>query len=134
MRVSAFVFTLVAALSAPAAAQEWIEYTSKQDLFIVNFPGEPTIRDMAYPSEFGITLPARVYTVETQGSRFRATSRQIIPKDKRPAFRLRHKRNRDRATDHSERDLSTNEPGAASGNQRDPRHGFRRVEQRREHD
>ena len=74
MRVSALVFMLVAALSAPAAAQEWIEYTSKQDLFIVNFPGEPTIRDMAYPSEFGITLPARVYTVETQGSRYSVTS------------------------------------------------------------
>jgi hypothetical protein len=74
MRVSRLI-PLVAslALAAPAAAQEWNEYTSKQDLFIVNFPGEPTIREIPYPTEFGITLPARVYTAEAQGSRYSVT-------------------------------------------------------------
>jgi hypothetical protein len=73
MRMSALVFAVVLALSAPAAAQEWIEYTSKQDLFIVNFPGEPTIREVPYPTEFGITLQARVYSVEDRGSRYSVT-------------------------------------------------------------
>jgi hypothetical protein len=74
MRVSPLVpLALMLSVSAPAAAQDWIEYTSKQDLFIVNFPGEPTIRQMSYPTEFGITLPARVYTVEAQGSRYSVT-------------------------------------------------------------
>lgn len=74
MRVSPLVpLALMLSVSAPAAAQAWVEYTSKQDLFIVNFPGEPTIREMSYPTEFGITLPARVYTVEAQGSRYSVT-------------------------------------------------------------
>jgi hypothetical protein len=73
MRMSALVFMVVLTLSAPAAAQEWIEYTSKQDLFIVNFPGEPTIREIPYPTEFGITLQARVYSVEDRGSKYSVT-------------------------------------------------------------
>ena len=74
MRVSPLVpAVLILALSGPAAAQEWVEYTSKQDLFIVNFPGEPTVREIPYPTEFGIALPARVYTVEDRGSRYSVT-------------------------------------------------------------
>ena len=74
MRLSPLVPTaLILVLSGPAAAQDWIEYTSKQDLFIVNFPGEPTVRTMSYPTEFGITLPARVYAVENRGSRYAVT-------------------------------------------------------------
>lgn len=53
---------LIACMSIPAAAQGWIEYTGRQDLFIVNFPAQPTIREIAYSSEYGLALPARVYT------------------------------------------------------------------------
>lgn len=74
MRVTLVIpAALMLACAAPAAAQEWIEYTSKQDLFIVNFPGDPAIRELPYPTEFGITLPARAYTVESQGSRYAVT-------------------------------------------------------------
>lgn len=74
MRLSPLVSTvLILALSGPAAAQDWVEYTSKDDLFIVNFPGEPTIREIPYPTEFGITLRARVYSVEDRGSRYSVT-------------------------------------------------------------
>ena len=64
---------LILFLSGPAAAQGWIEYTSQDDLFIVNFPGEPTVRNITYPTEYGITLPARVYSVEGRGSRYSVT-------------------------------------------------------------
>lgn len=64
---------LVLGLAGPAAAQDWIEYTSKTDLFIVNFPGEPAIREITYPTEYGITLPGRIYTVEDRGSRYAVT-------------------------------------------------------------
>jgi hypothetical protein len=64
---------LILALSGPAAAQDWTEYTSKDDLFIVNFPGDPTVREIPYPTEFGITLRARVYSVEDRGSRYSVT-------------------------------------------------------------
>lgn len=74
MRVSPFVPAVVLlALSAPAAAQGWIEYTSKEDFFIVNFPGEPVITSISYPAEYGVMLPARVYTVDDRGSRYAVT-------------------------------------------------------------
>lgn len=74
MRISPLVATvLILVLSGPAAAQDWVEYTSKNDLFIVNFPGEPTVREIPYPTEYGITLPARVYSVEDRGSRYAVT-------------------------------------------------------------
>jgi hypothetical protein len=74
MRVSALVpAALIVLMSGPAAAQDWIEYTSKDDLFIVNFPGEPSVRAIDYPTEYGITLPGRVYTVEDRGSRYSVT-------------------------------------------------------------
>ena len=44
--------------SRPRFAQEWIQYASKADLFGVNFPSEPKVQDIAYTTEFGITLPA----------------------------------------------------------------------------
>lgn len=74
MRVNPLVPTaLILVLAGPAAAQDWVEYTSKQDLFIVNFPGEPSVRTIDYPTEYGVTLPARVYTVEDRGSRYSVT-------------------------------------------------------------
>ena len=54
-------------------AGTWREFTSQKDFFIVNFPGEPLVTDIAYPTEYGITLPARVYTVENQASRYSVT-------------------------------------------------------------
>ena len=42
MRGVRFALLLVAlAASTPAAAQEWIDFTSKDDHFIVNLPGQP---------------------------------------------------------------------------------------------
>jgi hypothetical protein len=69
---------MVVLMAGPAAAQGWVEYTSQQDRFIVNFPGQPAVREIPYPTEFGITLSARVYTVEDgpitrPGNRFMRT-------------------------------------------------------------
>ena len=56
---------LVVFVATPGfARQEWIEYVSKVDLYSVNFPAEPMVRETTYNSEFGYTLPARVYTAE----------------------------------------------------------------------
>ncbi|MGH9253090.1 MAG: hypothetical protein ACRD3C_00815 [Vicinamibacterales bacterium] len=52
--------------SGPSFAQNWAEYNSRRDFFSVNFPGEPQIRDVTYTSEYGLTLPGRVYSV-TEG-------------------------------------------------------------------
>jgi hypothetical protein len=60
-------------LSGPAVAQDWIEYASRADLFSVNFPGQPKVRDITYPTEFGITLPGRVHEYEDGPSRYSVT-------------------------------------------------------------
>jgi YD repeat-containing protein len=51
-------------MSAPSFAQEWIEYTDREELFQINFPGQPTVRDITYETQSGETIPARVYTAQ----------------------------------------------------------------------
>lgn len=59
------VLTLVSALSiaTTSLAQGWIKYINEADRFIINFPREPDVEHTTYASEYGVTLPARVYTV-----------------------------------------------------------------------
>jgi len=53
-----------AMLAAPASAQEWITYTSMEDLFRVHVPCEFSIETIDWESEYGSTLPARVYSCD----------------------------------------------------------------------
>ena len=72
-RVSA-TLALAVLMGSPALAQEWIQYASKADLFGVNFPGEPKVQDIAYATEFGITLPGHVYSAGQGQSRYSVTA------------------------------------------------------------
>jgi len=36
--------------------QEWIEYVSRDDLFTVNFPAQPTVSTVDWKTEYGLTL------------------------------------------------------------------------------
>jgi hypothetical protein len=57
-------------ISTHAAAQEWLEYTSRQDRFSVNFPAAPMIRELSlgamqscrHASHRGAWAPVRVIT------------------------------------------------------------------------
>ena len=60
-------------ISTTAAAQEWIDYTSREDRFSVNFPSTPTIREFTYTSWRAIKLPARTYTVERGAENYSVT-------------------------------------------------------------
>ncbi|MBI2188322.1 MAG: hypothetical protein HYU37_14565 [Acidobacteria bacterium] len=74
MRLSTLVAAaFVLCLSVPSFAQEWIEYVSREDLFTVNFPDQPTVRDVTYPTEYEITLPGRVHSSEHGASRYSVT-------------------------------------------------------------
>ena len=75
MRRIVIVGAALAALSwaGPAPAQEWIQFVSKADLFGVNFPSEPKTQEIGFATEFGITLPARVYTADAGASRYVVT-------------------------------------------------------------
>jgi hypothetical protein len=61
-------------VSVPASAQEWAEYNSRQDFFSVNFTAEPTIREIKYETEYGLTLPGRVYSVEDATGKYLVTA------------------------------------------------------------
>lgn len=73
-RILAAAATLVLWMCPSALAQEWVQYASKADLFGVNFPTEPKVQDIAYVTEFGITLPARVYSSDQGPSRYSVTA------------------------------------------------------------
>ena len=60
-------------ISTPAFAQEWVEYTNRQDRFTVNLPAQPTVREFTYTSWLEAKLPARVYTVERGRERYSIT-------------------------------------------------------------
>ena len=65
--------TLMLAVSAPGFAQEWIEFASREDRYTANFPGPPKITETTWTSEYGATLPARVYSAEAGRSRYSMT-------------------------------------------------------------
>ena len=74
MRLISLVSAAFALLvSGPSFAQEWVEYVSRADLFTVNFPREPGVRDITYPTEYGIILPGRVHSVENGPNRYSVT-------------------------------------------------------------
>jgi hypothetical protein len=60
-------------LAPRAATAQWIEYTSKQDLFFVNFPHEPSEETLTYVSAQGAPLPGRVYSAASGSSRYSMT-------------------------------------------------------------
>lgn len=72
-RLAPVIVVLLVGLPRPAAAQEWIEYTNRQDRFTVNLPAQPTMREFTYTSWLEAKLPARVYTVQRGAERYSVT-------------------------------------------------------------
>ena len=72
-RISVTAATLMLLMSRPSFAQEWIQYASKADLFGVNFPVEPKVQQTPYATEFGLTLPSRLYSADSGASRYSVT-------------------------------------------------------------
>jgi hypothetical protein len=64
---------LILCIAAPGFAQEWLEYYSKPDAFLVNFPGQPQVRNITYATEYGLTLPAHLHIYEQEPNRFSVT-------------------------------------------------------------
>lgn len=73
MRLRTLLPALLVVISAPSFAQDWTEYSSRPDFFSVNFPGEPAVRDITYTTEYGITLPGRVYSHESARGKYSVT-------------------------------------------------------------
>ncbi len=74
MRTSALLSAvLMLSLSESALAQEWVEYINREDGFRVDFPGQPRVQDTTWTSEYGYTLPARVYSANRGQERYSIT-------------------------------------------------------------
>ena len=74
MRAIRVISTIVICLvSAPLFAQDWMEFTSREDRFACLFPAKPTVTETTYRSEYGADLPARVYSVTQAQSRYSVT-------------------------------------------------------------
>ena len=74
MRLISFIAAIfLLSVSGSASAQEWIEFKSLDDRFTANFPGQPTITQTTYASQFGADLPARVYSATQGQSRYLLT-------------------------------------------------------------
>jgi hypothetical protein len=59
--------------SGPASAQEWKEYVSRDDLFTVNFPRDPQVKEITYRTEYNLNLPGHLYNVENGANRYSVT-------------------------------------------------------------
>jgi len=73
---------LFLAVSALPSAQEWIEFESRQDGFTCNFPGQPTITEATFKSQFGADLPARLYSARSGPGRYSMTVVDYRPIEK----------------------------------------------------
>jgi hypothetical protein len=60
-------------IAAPAAAQEWMHFVSREDGFSANYPGRPATEAISYPTEYRQTLPARVYRAADAMGRYSTT-------------------------------------------------------------
>ena len=78
-RVILTVIAAVLFISAPASAQDWTEYQNIPDGFKINFPGQPTISESKWTSEFGYVLPARIYTANRGKERYTVTVVNYAP-------------------------------------------------------
>ena len=63
MRAFGLVLAALAlVVSSAANAQDWGEYSNRENFFTVNFPGDPDAKDMPYKTAKGTMLTAHVFT------------------------------------------------------------------------
>ena len=60
-------------LSRPVFGQDWVEYVNREDGFRVDFPGQPKVQDGMWTSEYGYTLPTRIYSANRGQERYSIT-------------------------------------------------------------
>ena len=75
MKKIAFLIALTATVAPlTAAAQQWIEFVSREERFSVNFPAEPTIRDDIYTTAEGAVAQARIFAAQQGDAHYRVTA------------------------------------------------------------
>jgi hypothetical protein len=64
---------LLLAMSGTSFAQEWTEFASPEEHFTITFPGQPKVTETTWISQFGVILPARIYSGPDGSSRYSVT-------------------------------------------------------------
>ena len=72
-------------LSTNAHGQEWVDFTSREDRFTVNMPGQPKVDAIQWPSEYGLVFPGRVYTAMRGAEKYTITVIDYSDAEKRYA-------------------------------------------------
>ena len=86
MRIVGLIPAVVAlAVVGAAYAQVWSEYENRQDLFAVNFPGDPKTTETTFKTSKGSNLPARVYTAVAPQTSITAGTYRVTVVDYRNA-------------------------------------------------
>jgi hypothetical protein len=76
MRVTPLIAAVLSlTLSASGLAQEWIEFSSREDRFTGNFPSQPKVMQTTYQSRYGadsqiekiVTAKAQSCAIRTEG-------------------------------------------------------------------
>ncbi len=80
---------LVLAMSGTSFAQEWTEFASPEEHFTITFPGQPTVTETTWTSQFNAILPAHVYSGTNSSGRYSVT---VV--DYNPVERLLSERSR----------------------------------------
>ena len=73
MPLMSSALVLVLAMAGTSSAQEWTEFSSPEDHFSITFPGQPTITETTWISQFNAILPARVYSGTAGSGRYSVT-------------------------------------------------------------
>ena len=63
----------VFALSGPAAAQSWNEYSYPEDAFTISFPAPPKVETKTYQAADGRAVPAKILSVAQDNGVFKMT-------------------------------------------------------------
>jgi hypothetical protein len=74
-RYSMIAATLILLMSIACFAQEqeWIEYASDADFFTINFPTQPKIENITFPTEYRLNLPGKIYSASEGPGKFSVT-------------------------------------------------------------
>ena len=88
-RLSLLVPALLLFLPGVGLGQEWIEYVSREDMFTINFPGQPKVEDIQWKTEFGLIIPGHVHRYDTGDSHYLVTVVDYSNVEKLHADRVR---------------------------------------------
>ena len=72
-----------------AESPDWNEFSSREDRFTINFPGQPATTDAVWMSQYGAVLPAHVYSGADGSARY-----SITVVDYNPLHRILSERSR----------------------------------------